>query len=300
MRMSTRYLHTQNIDSILKQQTDLGKTQLQISTGKRILTPSDDPVASVKILDFERQINVSQQYMDNADVATNKLQITDVALDSSMTVLQRVRELAVQGLSDTNNAGSRQAIAEEINQLNELMVGYANTSDSNGEYLFSGYQVDQQPYDGTFNYLGDTGQRNIRVGSGYIVEVNEPGSEVFTSATVSGPTQAIFATIKSFADALTANTVGTAPNDGEFLTNIDTSMDAVLNARVRVGTRQNAIDQQKEVSGAVKLNMTTMLSQVQDLDYSEAISQLELQKTGLQAAQQSFIKVRGLSLFNYL
>mgnify|MGYP002280674167 FL=1 len=298
--MSTRYLHTQNIDSILKQQTDLGKTQLQISTGKRILTPSDDPVASVKILDFERQINVSQQYMDNADVATNKLQITDVALDSSMTVLQRVRELAVQGLSDTNNAGSRQAIAEEINQLNELMVGYANTSDSNGEYLFSGYQVDQQPYDGTFNYLGDTGQRNIRVGSGYIVEVNEPGSEVFTSATVSGPTQAIFATIKSFADALTANTVGTAPNDGEFLTNIDTSMDAVLNARVRVGTRQNAIDQQKEVSGAVKLNMTTMLSQVQDLDYSEAISQLELQKTGLQAAQQSFIKVRGLSLFNYL
>ena len=152
----------------------------------------------------------------------------------------------------------------------------------------------------TFAYGGDSGQRNVRVGDGYLVEINEPGDQVFNSVTVAGPTQAVFQTIQDFAAALNANTVGTAPNDGDFLTNMDTAMDAVAIARTRVGARMNAVDLQREINGDTKFNMENTLSLIQDLDYSEAISRLNLQLTGLQAAQQAYVRVQGLSLFNFL
>ena len=99
---------------------------------------------------------------------------------------------------------------------------------------------------------------------------------------------------------LNANTVGTASANGDILSNLDNGLDTLLSARTRVGTRMNAVDQQREVNDGIKFSMEKMLSQVEDLDYAEAISRLNLQMTGLQAAQQSFVKVQGLSLFNFL
>lgn len=301
MRISTSYISQQNIDAILKQQTELGKTQLQITTGKKIQSPSDDPVTAVKTLDLQRQVNLSEQYLSNADTAENKLSTTDIALGSVTDIMQRIRELAVQSLNDSNNAESRQGIAAEIDALNGQLVALANTRDSNDESIFAGFQSDVQAFNPTtFAYNGDTGQRSVRIGEGYLVEINETGDQVFTSATVAGPTQAVFQTIDDFVTALNANTVGTAPNDGDFLTNMDTAMDAVASARTRVGSRMNAVDQQRNINESNKFNMENTLSLVQDLDYSEAISRLNLQMTGLQAAQQAFVKVQGLSLFNYL
>lgn len=307
MRISTNYSSQQSLNIMLQQQSDLGKTQLQITTGKRIQSPSDDPVAAVKILDLQRQINLSQQYLNNADRAENKLSVSEGLMTSAGDMLQRIRELAIQGLSDTNNAESRKAIAEEINQLNQAMLGIANTTDVNGEHVFSGYETDTTAFSTTspFSYLptspgaGD-GQRNIRVGEGYSVEINEPGNKVFVANNDVSGSQSIFQTINNFVNDLKANTVGTASVNGDILANLDSGLDAILGARTRVGTRMNAVDQQREVNDGIKFSMETMLSQVQDLDYAEAISRLSLQKTGLEAAQQTFIKVQGLSLFNYL
>ncbi|MDH5358759.1 MAG: flagellin, partial [Gammaproteobacteria bacterium] len=107
-------------------------------------------------------------------------------------------------------------------------------------------------------------------------------------------------TINDFVTDLKANTVGPASANGAFLSNIDNSLNTLLDTRTRVGARMNAVDQQRAVNENIKASMETMLSQVEDLDYAEAISRLNLQMTGLQAAQQSFVKVQGLSLFNYL
>src|SRR5690554_5678475 len=129
MRISTNYMTQQGLEAMLRQQSDLAKTQLQVSTGKRILTPSDDPIGAVKMLELQRQIGLSQQYQDNADVADSRLSITDGLLKSSGDIMQRIRELAVQGLNDTNDASARQGIAEEINQLNSALVALANSTD---------------------------------------------------------------------------------------------------------------------------------------------------------------------------
>ena len=78
---------------MLEQQSELGKTQLQITSGKRLLSPSDDPVAAIKTLDLERQLNLVGQYLDNSDTADNKLTVTEGLLASSTDIVQRIREL---------------------------------------------------------------------------------------------------------------------------------------------------------------------------------------------------------------
>src|SRR5690554_995956 len=140
MRISTNYMTHQSLEAMLRQQSDLAKTQVQISTGKRIQTPSDDPIGAVKMLELQRQIGLSQQYQDNADVADSRLNVTDGLLKSAGDIMQRIRQLAVQGLNDTHSDSARQGIAEEINQLNSSLLALANSTDANGEYVFSGYQ----------------------------------------------------------------------------------------------------------------------------------------------------------------
>ena len=512
MRVSTAYIFDQNLSAMLNQQSELGKTQLQVSTGKRILNPSDDPAGSVQILNLQRELGLSEQYLVNADKAENKQVIEEGALQSSTDMLQRIRELAVQALNATNTQSDRQAISSEIGQLNEQLLAMANTRDSNGDYLFSGFSSNSQPYETIHGaYQGDEGQRNLKVGTGVLIESNDPGNQVFEApvisttttttlapvvssaldlastatlavsnytggtdtfaditvtfdgtnylvegagvtpaeilaytppippATVSvdlttlnsgfppitieltgtpvysagppiiedtftiedgtgtgqvnitedsgvaetfapitfsfraeivadpvGPpvvigvpaqydisdgvntstvdyvagmnidlgtlnpnfpsisvslsgapldgdtmiveksvtsvSQSMFKTIDNFVQALNSNTVGAndSPNNGDFLTNITASLNNVVDTRAKVGSRLNAIDQQRQINDGLSLNMQTTLSEIQDLDYAEAISRLTLQTTALQAAQQSFVKVQGLSLFNYL
>jgi flagellar hook-associated protein 3 FlgL len=139
MRISTHYVQQQNVNTILTKQAQLLETQNQVSTGSKFTTPHEDPVAAIKSLDVQRQLNLTDQYLDNADIAESKLEVTEGVLTSAGDILQRIRELAVQGLSDTNSATSRQGIAAEIEQLNEELLGLSNTRDTNGESLFSGY-----------------------------------------------------------------------------------------------------------------------------------------------------------------
>lgn len=492
MRVSTAYIFDQNLSAMLNKQAELGKTQLQVSTGNRILNPSDDPAGSVQILNLQREVSLSEQYLSNATKAENKQSSEEGVLDSATSMLQRIRELAVQGLNPTNTQADKQAVAIEVKQLNQQLLALANTRDSNGDYLFSGFKSNTQPY-GTINgdYQGDEGQRNIKVGEGVLIETNDPGNRVFeaplisttTTTTLSplvtanvantgdssvavsnytggtdvfsetftfdgtnyvdgagalypytapGPasfnltappmtvtfsdtpaigdeltvtngsgsgqatitvdsgagetfspisftyqaeiiadplalptpivgvparyqitdgtntasvdyvdgmsvdlgklnpnftsltvkltgapaegdaivieraetqvSQSMFKTIENFANALIANDVGpnSSPNNGDFLTNISASLGVVIDTRAKVGSRLNSIDQQNQINEGISVGMQKALSEIKDLDYAEAISRLSLQMTGLQAAQQSFAKVQGLSLFNYL
>lgn len=180
MRISTNQIFDQSLAAMLNQQASLAQTQNQISTGKKIINPSDDPAGSVQALNLQRELSVTEQYAANATAATNKLQSEESVLKSAADILQRVRELAVQGLNDSNTLEDRKAIAVEINQLNEQLFSLANTRDSNGDYLFSGFASNTQPYETIFgSYQGDEGQRNLKVGAGVLVETNDSGAAVF-------------------------------------------------------------------------------------------------------------------------
>ena len=127
MRISTKQISLSSINSILDRQKDLNKTQLQISTGKRVLTPSDDPVASKRILDVGEVISTNTQYQRNSDMAEAKLLIEDTALTSGVDILQRARDLALQANSDLVGSQARLSIAAEIDQLQAQLLDVANT-----------------------------------------------------------------------------------------------------------------------------------------------------------------------------
>jgi len=184
MRVSSNLIHMQGLENILRQQSDLLRTQEEASTGKRVLLPSDDPSAASRIIDINESLSQIEQFDENINYATQRLNAEETSLKSSLLVLQRVRELSIQAANTgTNDASNQQVIASEIKErLNELF-GYANTRDENGDYVFSGFQSKTQAFStdgiGNYTYNGDQGQLSMRVGSSRNVATSDSGADIF-------------------------------------------------------------------------------------------------------------------------
>lgn len=184
MRISTGQMYQQSVSNILTKQTELARLQAQIATGKRILSPSDDPAASAQVLDIENVTSQTDQYQRNADMVTSRLQLEETTVSSASEVLVRARELALQGRSGQFSNQDRSSLAVEVRQLLNQMMSLANTRDGNGEYLFSGFQGKSQPFalnssTGNVDYNGDQGARVVNVSPTNAVADSDPGSEVF-------------------------------------------------------------------------------------------------------------------------
>lgn len=402
MRVSTNQFSLAAINSLLEQQAKVSKTQVQIATGKKVVNPSDDPVASSRILEIEQSIKQTEQFQDNANAARTRLVLEEGALADVNLNLQRVRELAVKAGNTILSNNDRRAIALELRQNLDAILASANTVDNNGDFLFAGYQGKTQPFApnaaGTFDYFGDDGQRllqisqsrqiadadsgtavfrSIRNGNGTFVTTQgaNNGSAVIDAGTTVGPlvpdtytitftevTPDNFTyTVTDGAAAVVAGpnpyqedaiidlsafgiqtSVSGTPADGDSfvispsvnqdmfqtvqnlitsletgfaddvqqaqflnqlnrsMVEIDNALESTSNIRSSVGARLNTIDVQLDNNESFKLTAQETLSNLQDLDYAEAASRLNLQLTGLQAAQQAFIRVQSLSLFNFL
>jgi flagellar hook-associated protein 3 FlgL len=402
MRISTSQIYEKSLNAMLDQQAGVNQTQLQVSTGRRILKPSDDPTQSARILDLGQALATNQQYQLNADTTRYRSSLEDSVLGSVTDLLQRARELTVQGANASQSNETRRSIAVEVRQRLDELLALSNTKDANGEYLFSGFKGQTQPFarsGNSFSYSGDQNQRYLAVGPGIQVAERDPGSEVFqrvrngngtfntadnpanTGTGIIDPGSASNAFVTdtytiTFAQVLptdpitysvtgavsgvvvaagtpyvdgavlafngvTTNVKGTPANGDSFsltpsthqdvfttlqnlvntletgagdpastarlnnginraLTDIDQDIGKMLEVRAQVGARLNTIDSQKDTNDDFTLHLQSTLSDIQDLDYAEAASRLNRQLLGLQAAQQAFVKVQGLSLFNFL
>jgi flagellar hook-associated protein 3 FlgL len=183
MRISTIQAFNNGVTGLQKNYANAIRTQEQISTGNRILTPADDPVASVRLLQLEQQQNVLGQYSSNLTAAKNSLTQEEVTLNSATTILQRVRELAVEAGNGALSQADRQAIAKELGERENELLSLMNSRNERGEYLFSGFQGKGQPFvreaDGSYSYQGDEGQRKLQVASSLNIAINDNGKTVF-------------------------------------------------------------------------------------------------------------------------
>lgn len=301
MRIATTQIFQRGIDSMLDQQARVFKTQLQLSANKRFLSPSDDPTAAAQVLGLNESIAINKQYSTNTKAAQTRLEIEETSLDGAINALQRARELAVRGVNGTQSAESRRGIAQEIRQLTDQVLSLANTRDSSGEYIFAGAQSLTQPFShdgaGGFAYAGDQGQRQLQIGPSRQIAVGDSGLDVFMKIDNAAGTgyQDVFTTLYSLATEFEADTANT-----DRITELDNAINNVLEVRARIGARLNAIDREEQVNLAYSVQLQSTLSDVQDLDLAEAATELNRQTVVLQAAQQAFIRVQGLSLFNYL
>lgn len=404
-RVSTSELFRQGVNSILEGQAKVGNTSLQISSGKRITKPSDDPSGAVQSLQLSTSLAINTQFQRNNDIAQQKLQYEELSLDSVVLSLQRVRELVVQANNDSQTEETRAHIAGEIRQQLDGVFSLANTRDANGEYIFAGFRSDTQAFvrdsSGTVTYQGDDGQRTVQVspvrqvaigdtgntifnqipsgngsfatqvtttntGTGsitvgqvldpatwqanqdtYTVSITEPtpGNFEYTvtdssAAVVAGPApyldgadiqfqgisvqvegspaagdsftitpstnRSIFETYQSVVNALELNSTDPTVNAqmhtelARGLAELENDLENLSKIRSRIGARLNALDDQSEINSGASLQLKTVKSAIEDLDYASAISQFQQQLTGLEAAQKTYIQIQGLSLFNYI
>jgi flagellar hook-associated protein 3 FlgL len=308
MRISTSWAQQLGLNAMLDRQAKLSQTQLRLSTGKKLLAPSDDPAAAARIVDLNQSIKQTEQYQSNINVVRQRLSLQDGLLQSAVDVLQRVVELGVQGLNDTYSPSDRNTIATEMDGLKEQLLGIANTRNANGEYLFAGFKTDTEPFTkvsppgGGFVYAGDSNQRSIQIGTNRRIADGDPGENVFGVPTgvspPSGPSPGMDNVFEAI-DKFVADLSNDVPQSSS-LDDIYASLNKITTVQSSIGVRLNALDNQEGVNSDFVLTMKTVLSETEDLDYTDAISKYNLQTVALQAAQQAFARVQDLSLFKFL
>ncbi|MDP1652691.1 MAG: flagellar hook-associated protein FlgL [Rhodocyclaceae bacterium] len=305
MRISTSMIFDAGVSAMNKQSAALLHIQQQVASGRRILTPADDPVAAARALEVTQSQDVLAQYATNQSNATSVLEITETQLSSLTDMFGRLKELTVQAGGPALTATNRASIAVELRARYDQLLGIANAADGQGQYLFSGYQGATKPFAGTVDqlnaapgneitYYGDDGQRTLQVSATRQIEVSDPGSDVFMR---NGNGESVFKTLATLIGQLEANDVSglTVAN-----TRLDQAGQNILRARASTGSRLNELESLGYLNQDMSLQYQQILSKLQDLDYAKAITDLTRKQTELEAAQQSFAKISQLSLFNYL
>lgn len=182
IRISTGQIYDRGSKGISRGQANMYKIQTQLGTGTKIAKPSDDPVASARSMVLQQSKSYTEQSIRNLDDIDGKLSECDIQLGYLNDRLVAVRDLVIQAGNTEITAVDRAAIATEIEEIYKEIIGLANAQDSNGNYLFSGYQGDVRPYSQTQTgvaYFGDNGKQLIQTSSGRQLAANITGPEAF-------------------------------------------------------------------------------------------------------------------------
>ena len=307
MRISSNTIFEASVNAMQQQSARLMQVQQQISTGRRILTPADDPIGAAQALQVTQSQTMNTQYSTNAGSASDSLTLEESVLGSITSLLQDVRTTAIIAGNGALNSTDRAALATDLSGRYQQLLGLANTVDSNGQYLFSGYQGGVRPFtaqaNGTIDYNGDQGQRLIQISPSEQLAVNDSGSDVFPrSPVVGGGYQDMFKTIDNLVQLLQTSPGGAGLSTGlaTALGNIDNALNSVTAVRASAGSRLQELDAVQTTGQDRALQFNQTLSRLQDVDYAKAAAELTQQQVNLEAAQKSFVKVAGLSLFSYL
>ncbi len=401
MRLSTAAIHRTSIDAILDQQTRLARTQQQVTSGKRFQSSAEDPIAATRAAALDRTVAENAQFDRNSNIIESRLSYEEQSLADVTLLVQRARDLALQGANSTLGQSERDLLVTELRQLRGELVDISNRDDGNGEYLFSGTSTATKPFaQGAtgVNYLGDQTTRVIRVSGSQAIADGHTGTEVFMNITQANgtfrtsvnaantgtattdvgtvvdpsawvrdnytlrftsptdwvieddtlPTPTQVATGTGFTSGQTISFLGVRvtvtgtpatgdsfgvqpagdtdlftvldqlidtlspgnglPSDkavfqhgiGTSIADLDQGLSRVLAVRAEVGTRLSAIDHAATAREVEAIDLQQLLSDLRDVDYAEAISKLNQEYAGLQAAQAAYTKIAQLSLFDYL
>lgn len=412
MRISTMQQFNSGLRSILNNQESTQRTQQQISSGRRVLTPADDPIAATQILQLQQDISLREQYEKNVTAARNRLKLEDSILSGVTENITRIRELTVNAGNGSLTQDDRAFIASEIDERLAALTDLMNTKDASNTYIFSGFKGETIPFQdrpgGGVTYEGDEGQRFLEISNSTKVQTNDTGKRLFedirsaennfytvdnprnqgtgfisngfvmdqeayddfypedieirfnpdgyitppgpnysvvsrsddrpingldgqgyspgtelvvngaafkiagepepgdTFFVVSSPKQSLTDTVSSLTEGLKRledNPEESAKLDElieRTLINLDNAQTSVSEVRSEVGGRLNTIENIENLHKDVDLVSQDILSQLQDVDFAEAVSRLSLESLLLEASQQSFAQINRLTLFNQL
>jgi flagellar hook-associated protein 3 FlgL len=265
--------------------------QNQISSGKKLNRPSDDPSAAADVVNIDSERATSAQYLDNAGTAQSRLQIADSALDSVQQVIDRIRSLALLAENGTSSGSSS---VDEISGLRDQILSSAN-SVFEGQYIFAGSHTDSPAYvkasNGTVTYAGNTDVVKLQVGKSSTLQTQIPGGQVFSGSVD------IFQTLTDLVAAM--NSGGTSAIQTQ-VTKLEQFSQTVSSARTKIGGLLNGASAVQNDLKQADLTQVAHLSRLQDADLAQALSEFSQSQTALQAATAVGARVSSISLLDYL
>lgn len=338
MRVSTNSQYLTGTFSLQQQQFRLNTLQNQLSNMKRVVNPSDDPVASAQILNTSLAKSVNEQFTKNSQTVTDRLALSDTTLQGASEAIHRMKELAIKAGNGTYTIKDFQAIQSEFRELVQDFVGLANSTDNSGNYMYAGTKINQKPYVLNISagidiqYQGDTGRAEVQVSVSRSLAVTDPGADMFGSTSTASPTvylpvdatatppvvantldpnaaskgNELLQAIKRFDQILSTPPSGTNPvpslatSLAAVIDGFDTGLQNVLTGLARVGARMEEASTLETQGGSLDVQYNIQISHMQDLDVAQTISDFQLTLQALQATQNTYQKVSSLSLFQYL
>jgi flagellar hook-associated protein 3 FlgL len=275
----------------------LAKTQNELSTGKRIQQPEDDPYGAGRAVTLRNQLADVQQYQTNINDASAWSQTTDSALGNVTDLLQRARELVVQAANGTQDQSSLDAISAEMTQIKASLQAQANAT-YNGRYIFSGTATNVEPYQSNA-YSGTTLPVQRLIGPGQVIQVNKDGPSAFGVQSAGPPaTKNVFDVLDDIIGDL--NTGNNAALGSSALTELDGSFTTAVNARTTVGAISNRLETQGNLLSAQELSVQGLLSQTEDADMAKTLITYSTTQTAYQAALQAGAKIIQPTLMDFL
>ncbi|KGP91403.1 flagellar hook protein FlgL [Pontibacillus chungwhensis BH030062] len=291
MRVTQSMLTNNMLSNMSKSYEQMGKYQKQLSTGKKISRPSDDPVVAMKGMNYRTQLTEIEQFQRNIGEVHNWMDNSDAALDKTTKALQRLRELAVQASNGTYEKGQRENIAEEVKQLKDHIKDLANTK-VNNKYIFNGKNTTEAPVsvnetDGSLVKNFNSESVNIEVSKATKLNVNVDGNEVFGKD--------LFSDIDQFVSNLNPG-----KDLGDSITAMDDNINNVVNTRADLGARMNRVELVEDRLSSQEIMATRILSDNEDAELEKVITKLKTQESIHRAALSVGARIIQPTLMDFL
>jgi len=320
-RVSTNQFFKLSTDRMSQQQGELIKIQSQLSSGQRVLKPSDDPLAMSVALGATAGVRTIESYQSNITYLNNQLGQMDVTFQSASDVMVSIKEAMLQAGNSTLSVSDREIIAQDLEGRMQELRGLANQRNANGEYIFSGTFQDREPFQtpggaitGSFLETASAADANavqgreIQVTNGRFINLNITGQDAFVDPNTNESAFAIMAdAIALLRDpGFPGGQQGATPADtflkafNERANQMDKVFDQTQIARTKVGVRLREIETLEQINLSAQLELERVAGEAVGLDYAKAISELSQGQLQLQATQKSFANTSQLSLFNFL
>ena len=313
MRISTQMMYQQNMRGITNSQAEWMKYGEQMSTGKRVINPSDDPIAASQAVVLSQAQAENSQFALARTFATQKVSLEENVLNQVTTAIQSAQEKIVSAGNGTLSDDDRASLATDLQGIRDQLMNLANSTDGNGRYIFAGFKTETAPFaqaDGTYNggsenitqqvdtsrsmVIGHTGDKIFnKITSNAVPEPNNGTSETnlfrmldSAIATLNSPV-GDDATLKEQAKAVIDKT-----NRG-----LKNSLNNVLSVRAELGTQLSELSSLDSLGTDRALGQTQQMSNLVDVDWNAAISSYVMQQAALQASYKAFTDMQGMSLF---
>ncbi|ACL70462.1 flagellar hook-associated protein FlgL [Halothermothrix orenii] len=300
MRITNNIMVTNLKNYLQRGMKALDKYNKKLATGKEFTLPEEDPIATQRSMILHSALKANKQYQRNVDHAQDWLLNTESALHDVNDVLQRAYQLAEHGANDTVSDEEREAIAQEIEELNQHLVQLANTKVA-GKYIFSGSATDTKAYVANYNsgtdtytfthYQGDNVSLTAEISPGVPVDYNISGEDVF------GPNGELFNILENLRQNLkNDNRDAIETRIGE----LEAEMDNIMKHFSIIGAKTNRLDLSKNRLSSEELNLNQLISRNEDADMAETIMNLKMQENVFRATLASGARIIQPSLVDFI